>query len=161
MTCHKDGDDGEQILGELVATAATAVCGPLVTIARSVAENHEPCASLAKEELHEVEPEAAEPVTVCDGNLFDISVENASQKGLEAWSLPVESGADVADKLVISGTLLTKVGKLSLEIASLVFATDSRVSDLALFFPCSSIFCCCLCDAVDWFGLGSGFVTAK
>lgn len=61
---------------------------------------------------------------MCGDNLLDISVEYASQKVPEAWSFPVESGADVTDKLVIFAVLLMEVGELSLEVVSPVFAAN-------------------------------------
>ena len=69
MSRHKDGDDGEEIIGELAGVVFVVL----------FAVYHEFRASLCKEEFHELDAEATEPVFVQHHNLLDQAFEDAFQ----------------------------------------------------------------------------------
>jgi hypothetical protein len=119
MTRHKDGDDGEQVVSELVGRRNIRV----------VAENHEAAAALFKEPVDELAGEAAEAVAaVGNHNFSDQAGVDAVQKGDKAGPVPVEAGADVADELV-AGVGGAEVGELPLEVGALVLGADAGVAD--------------------------------
>lgn len=72
-----------------------------------------------KEGLEELVAKAHDAVAVGDHNLFDISVEQAVQKGLEAPPTKVEGGADITNRLVI-GTRVLEASNLSFKVCSLL-----------------------------------------
>jgi hypothetical protein len=61
---NKEVGDGKEIIGKFSGVV-------LAVILR--AENHDPCASLVKEPLHELECEAAQSIAVGNHNLLDIA----------------------------------------------------------------------------------------
>jgi hypothetical protein len=71
MLCDKDGDDGDEVVGELALGFALATL--------FVAENHEFCISLSEEPLDEFHTESSESVFVGHHNLSDTSFVDAVQ----------------------------------------------------------------------------------
>lgn len=63
MLCNKDGDDGDELVGELSLWFALATL--------FVAENHEFCISLSEDPLDELHAEPCEPIAVGNHNLSD------------------------------------------------------------------------------------------
>lgn len=90
--------------------------------------NHEFCASLCKDEFQEVPAEATQSVFVHDHNLFDHSLEDLVQKGLQTFAFEVESAGDVCDGFVswVGGL---EILDLSVKITSLVGRGDSGIDD--------------------------------
>jgi hypothetical protein len=85
MTRHKDGRDGEQVIGEF--SGVVWLC--ILTV------NHELCASLFEDELHEFRPVSTQSVFVHNHNFLDHSTEYSFQKGKKPFPFEVETGADV------------------------------------------------------------------
>ena len=126
MARHKDGGDGEQIVGEFSSFAVGVVATPIAT------ENHEPRASLREHKLQQLDAVARKPVAVHDHNLVDQAREHAFQNGEQAAALKVETGADVGDDAV-GGAFAAQVGDLAFEVGALVGAADTSVDDALLF----------------------------
>lgn len=119
MARHKDGGDGEQIVGEF---SSFAVATPIAT------ENHEPRASLREHKLQQLDAVARKPVAVHDHNLVDQAREHAFQNGEQAAALKVETGDDA-----VGGAFAAQVGDLAFEVGALVGAADTSVDDALLF----------------------------
>lgn len=118
MPGDEDGNDGEQVVGEL-ALGFDSI---------RVAENHEFRPSLAKDPLEELDAEAREPVAVHNHDALDLSRVHSFQKGREPATLPVEAAADVLDDLP-SGVLGEEVKDLAVEVLALVLGADAGVED--------------------------------
>jgi hypothetical protein len=71
MLCDKDGDDGDEVVGELALGFALATL--------FVAENHEFCISLSEDPLDELHPEPCKSIVVGHHNLSDTSFVDAVQ----------------------------------------------------------------------------------
>lgn len=111
-------DDCQQVIGE--------VAGRIVFGLVSLAKNHEPRASLAKEPLQELDGEARESVTVGNHNFCDIARVDAVQKGNKSSSLPVDPAGNVGEELCARVRFLELLD-LTLEVGALVLTTDSGV----------------------------------
>lgn len=89
-------------------------------------------AVVVAQRLDEFKSVPAEPISVGDDNLLDISSVDASQKGLEVLSLVVEPRPDVFESLVVRIILFEELD-LSLEVRGLLGRTDPCI-DVALLF---------------------------
>jgi hypothetical protein len=79
--------------------------------------------------LHELQSEAAKPVSIGDDNFSDSARVASFQNGTQSGSLPVEPRADVADDLVVRVRFL-EVGDLAVEVRFLVLGGDAAVDDV-------------------------------
>jgi hypothetical protein len=120
--CHKDGDDGKDVVGEF---GAVIVGGGGVLI---VAENQEFAASLLKEPFEEFLGEAAEAVSVENHKFLDRAGEDAFQKGEQTLAAEVDTGTDIGDNLDAGATRFEEVD-LALEVGFLVVGGDAGIGD--------------------------------
>ena len=91
MTRHKDGGDGEEVVGEFSGRV----------FANTFAVNHEPGFSVGENKVDEFLAISAQSVTVHDHNFLDSSAVNSFQNGTQAFPFEVEAGGDVGDKFMI------------------------------------------------------------
>lgn len=124
MPRHKEGGDGEEVVGKLAWAAPIPVS---LGTAQPV-ENHEFCPSFPKDVLQEFGSKAAQPVPVHDHNLRDISSVDLVHQGAQSLALEVEARADVLDDLVV-WVLGLEVFNLPDEVLFLAGAADPCVED--------------------------------
>jgi hypothetical protein len=91
--------------------------------------NHEFCASLSENPFDQLKSVATESISVLNDNSFDTSCVYLFQKGNKSISFEVESGANVADDVVVGVDSLEEFD-LALEVFFLVLARDARVTDV-------------------------------
>jgi len=75
MLCNKDGDDGDEVVGELLLWVWVVVFAATVLLA----ENHEFCISLSEDPLNELHAEASESVPVGNHNFSDTTLVDSFQ----------------------------------------------------------------------------------
>lgn len=98
--------------------------------------NAQPDLMLVEQPLQELQSESTKPVSICDHNFCDSSLVASFQNGEQTGPLPVETGGDVADELVLRIRFL-EVPDLSLEVFLLVLRRDAGVDDFgALWRSC-------------------------
>lgn len=126
MTRHKDGCNGEEVLGKFCGSSGTT--GGIVH--RAVVNHDESGASLREDEFHELKREATQSVAVGNHNLRDHTAVDAFQKGTQAFAVEIDAAANVADEL-IGGIEGAEGFDLAVEIAGgfLLGAADAGVDD--------------------------------
>lgn len=92
----------------------------------SAVENHEFCVVALEQPLQELHADACESVAVGHHNFCDSAATDGVQKGEEAGPMPVETTANVLDKLVV-GIGALEIGTLALKVGTLVLAADMGV----------------------------------
>lgn len=111
MSGDEDGDDGEEIFGELLFGRTFAWI--------RLAENQEWHSCTSEDPFDEFHSEASESISVGNHhNSGDNSLLDLFQKGDKATSVPVKARADILDEFGL-GELGLEVRDLSFEIGSL------------------------------------------
>jgi hypothetical protein len=151
----KDGDDGEEVFGQLLVGASETSSSSPATGTGAVGAatlafggDHDAAATRASDVLHELEGKAAEAVAVGNHNFFDASTQDAVQKGPKGAALPVDARPNVGEAGVRGGVPTLRAPALleafegvhlALEVALLLGRGDSCVEDRLFRFPATTV----------------------
>jgi hypothetical protein len=132
LSRHKEGGDGDEVVGQLALWIEGVESGGRSWIA--LADHHEPDVVALKHVLQQLRGKASESVSVQHGDLVDQAREASVQNGAETLAPEVEATSHFGDDLVV-GAEASELGDLALEVGPLLLARDPRVGDALAGWP--------------------------